>query len=195
MAVKKWAGHILTAIIIIMFLITLWFTLSAKILGGTPNLFGFQIMNVLSGSMEPSISTGSIIAIRPGENFTDLKEGDVITFRSIDDQSMIITHRIKEVQKVGSSVQYITKGDANDGEDPTPIPASNILGQYTGFTIPLLGYFLTFVRSKIGIVIFMVVPGVLMILWQLISIWRLFSKLDDEEKDKEAASEKLPQNV
>lgn len=33
---------------------------------GEPQVFGYQLKTVLSGSMEPEIKTGSIIAVKPG---------------------------------------------------------------------------------------------------------------------------------
>ena len=57
-------------------------------------LFGLQVFTVLSGSMEPTYHTGSLIYVKKVDPHT-LKSGDVITFML--DEDTIATHRITEV--------------------------------------------------------------------------------------------------
>jgi signal peptidase len=180
--IKKWIGNITTGLLILVFLMVATFVVSSKMSGGAPKVFGYELLNVLSGSMEPTIKTGSIIAIQPDRDFTKLQEGNIITYRSVDDPNVLITHRILEVQNVGDSFQYVTMGDNNDGKDPVAIPASNVVGLYSGFTIPLLGYVFAFVKSKAGIVSLIIIPGALLILWQMVSVWRMISKLDEDKR-------------
>ena len=78
---------------------------------------------ILSGSMEPSISTGSIC---------------------------LVVHRISRCVSGGES--FITKGDSNDTEDPIPVSAKQIRGRVIG-TIPYLGYGAVFLRSRAGILL------------------------------------------
>jgi signal peptidase len=132
--------------------------------------------------MEPAIKTGSIIALQPVTDSSSFKKGDVITFHSVEDPNKLITHRILEVQQVGAGVQYITKGDNNDAKDPKPIPSSHVVGKYTGFTIPYVGILLTFAKSKIGIALLLIVPGFLLIVSQLLSLWRSITSMENDEK-------------
>src|SRR5690625_7060455 len=69
--------------------------LSTKLSGGEPQVFGHQMKTVLSGSMEPGIQTGSIIAVKPVSDGNNLNKNDVITFK--EDADTLITHRIIEV--------------------------------------------------------------------------------------------------
>lgn len=100
-----------------------------------PRLFGCQIYSVVSGSMEPSIPTGSLIYIRTMEP-ADMQEGDVIAFYGTRDQASIITHRVVENRVVMG--EFITKGDANQAEDMTPVPYENYIGRVV-WTIPGAG--------------------------------------------------------
>jgi signal peptidase len=43
--------------------------------------FGWRVDTVLSGSMEPSLRSGGIVVTRP-VTLSDIRSGDVITFRS-----------------------------------------------------------------------------------------------------------------
>jgi signal peptidase len=50
---------------------------------------------VLSGSMEPSIETGSVCFINKHAKFEDIKEKDVIAFKMKD--GTLVTHRAIEI--------------------------------------------------------------------------------------------------
>lgn len=179
---KKWISRI-SGIIIYGLLICMIITvITAKINGGTPKVIGYELMTVLSGSMEPGIKTGSIIAIKPVKDATKLNKGDVITFKAADNPNTLITHRIIEVQKVDSTVQYITKGDNNDSKDPSPVTASRVVGQYSGFTIPYVGNLMNFIQSKTGAIYLLIIPGVLMIVWSVFSIWRAISQIESKKE-------------
>jgi signal peptidase len=180
---KKWISRITSLIIYGILICMIFLVVSSKLAGGSPKVFGYELMTVLSGSMEPGIHTGSIIAIKPVEDPTKFKKGDVITFKASDDPNKLITHRIIEVQKVDSTVQYITKGDNNDAKDPSPVTAGNVVGKYVGFTIPFVGYALDFIRSKTGAVLLLIVPGILMIVWSVISVWRAIKELETSKEN------------
>src|SRR5699024_6954680 len=156
----KGINHAITTVLFLVLLITLFLVISTKMSGEEPSLFGYQIKTVLSGSMEPDIKTGSILSIKEVDDPTSFQTGDVITFRTKED--ILITHRIVEVKQSGQS--YITKGDANDGADREPVMADNIIGSYTGFTIPYVGYILNFANSKEGTSLLLVIPGILLII-------------------------------
>ncbi|MDR4948301.1 signal peptidase I SipW [Neobacillus cucumis] len=170
--INKWISKIVSFTIyglLVCLVITL---ITSKISGGTQTFFGHEILTVLSGSMEPNIKTGSIISVTPMTKVKDLKKGDIITYKAVDAPNTLITHRIIKVQKSNESLQFITKGDNNDGIDIFPVPAANIVAQYDHFTIPFLGYLLSFVKSKLGSVLMLILPGFLLINWSISSIWK-----------------------
>ncbi|MDD6311637.1 MAG: signal peptidase I [Firmicutes bacterium] len=94
---------------------------------------------VLSGSMEPEISTGSLVLIDTKDR--DIEEGDIIAF-SVED--MIVTHRA--VRKTPDG--WVTKGDANDSEDTRRVMESEIKGTVE-IWIPKAGYVIMGVRGLI----------------------------------------------
>jgi signal peptidase I len=148
-------------------------------LSDTSKISGHQFLIVTSGSMEPTILTGSVIAIKDVENKSALKAGDIITYKSTDDPNQLVTHRILEVEKLNDvRVQYITQGDNNNTKDQDPIPDLNVVGKYANIHIPVIGYIFAFISSKLGAVLFMIIPGIIIIGWQLINIWKLISNLE-----------------
>lgn len=189
MTIKKLINGITSVLLILILLSTATIVISSKVSGGTPKIMGNEILTVLSGSMEPTIMTGSIIAVKPVTDTKSLKVGDVITFKSLDDPNILITHRIMEIKQEGGKVSYITKGDNNDAADTEPIPAENVKNVYADFTIPYLGYLISFMKTKAGIAIMMIVPGVYLIVSQMISLWKA---IGNAEKEKLAQAEQQP---
>ncbi|MFC7786815.1 signal peptidase I SipW [Rossellomorea sp. GCM10028870] len=148
------------AIFLVMICLAAFIVLSSKLSGGEPTFMGYQVKAVLSGSMEPTFQTGSIISIKLGDERASYKTGDIITFR-MDDK--LITHRIIDVQQENGQAVYKTKGDNNNGPDLWTVPAQTIIGKYTNFTIPYIGYALNYVNSKAGSALLLIVPGILLL--------------------------------
>lgn len=174
--IKKWSSNLVTTILFMILLVMLYVVISSKLSGGEPQAFGYELKTVLSGSMEPGIKTGSIIAVKPGGDKERFMKGDVITFRSED--NVIVTHRIKEVLKEGDQISYKTKGDNNKSEDLNPVPSYKVLAEYKGFTIPYLGYFADYTKSKTGGALLFIIPGILLLAYSGISIWKAISQLE-----------------
>ena len=82
--------------------------------GQVPEVMGFSILQVLTGSMEPTIPEGSMLLIRRTDPNT-LTEGDIISFYSPDPSldGALNTHRIVGVDQSGEELRFTTKGDAN----------------------------------------------------------------------------------
>ena len=151
-------------------ILALLFTLLQKMNNGDSNLFGYQFKTVLSGSMEPEFMTGSIIAVKQVSSETTFSPGDIVTYMS--KENTLITHRIIDVKK-NQSV-FITKGDNNTGADVEPLLAHNIVGKYTGLTIPYIGYVLQIVNSKQGALWFLVLPGILLLGQSFLVFWNVY---------------------
>ncbi len=107
------------------------------------NLLGITGYNVISGSMEPSISVGSIVYVKEVE-FDQLSEGDIIAFES---GASVVTHRITSIDD--EDMLITTKGDANSAEDFLPVAYVNVIGKVIAH-IPVLGYVLAWLSETIG---------------------------------------------
>ena len=138
-----------------------------------PKLLGIQTYNVISGSMEPSISVGSIVYVKNAE-FDELAEGDVIAFES---GASVVTHRITSIDS--QSKLITTKGDANDTEDFVPVAYVNVIGRVVAH-VPFLGYLASWLSEITGKVIAVM----------LLIIGLLLSNAGDKSQDKEKAENK-----
>ena len=128
-----------------------------------PRLFGCQIYHVVSGSMEPAIPTGSVVYVKEVEADT-IEKKDVIAFYSDTDSGSIITHRVVKNRII--SGEFVTKGDANDKEDVTPVSYDRLLGKVV-LSVPYLGALLALVvttQGKIGIGCLIIAAVILMVI-------------------------------
>ena len=104
-----------------------------------PRLAGYQMLIVRSGSMEPSISTGSTVLVQPVPP-AQLRVGDVITYERTDGPPVVVTHRIVEVLDAGPPPTFRTKGDANEVVDPYTVTFHSTGGKVV-LAVPFAGYF------------------------------------------------------
>jgi len=119
----------------------------------------FKVMTVLSGSMEPAIKTGSVVIVKPAD---DYKIGDIITFGPYAKTKAPTTHRIYDIKVTEGRVSYITKGDANNAPDTKEVLKRNIIGKVL-FSIPYIGYAVETARKTLGFMVLIIIPAVIII--------------------------------
>jgi signal peptidase len=173
---KKWVSNIISALFWSIFLFLLFMFVYTQNFNVEPQVLGYQFKIVESGSMEPGIKTGSVIAVKAGGDMSRFNKGDIITFKT--NENTLITHRIVNVIKKDNLVSYQTKGDNNKTEDLTPVPSENVLAQYEGFTVPVLGYVAEFFHTKSGVAILLFMPGLFIFLFSVISIIRTVTRVE-----------------
>lgn len=147
-------------------------------------LIGFQVFTVLSGSMEPTYHTGSLIYVKEVD-YTEIEAGQVITFML--DEDTVATHRVVEVvpdTEDKTVLRYRTKGDANDAEDGSLVHYKNVIGTPV-FTIPYLGFVANYIQNPPGMYIAIAVGSIILL---LVFLPDLIFDDDEEEKKKEKAS-------
>ncbi len=129
---------------------------------------GSRMFVVKSGSMQPAIRTGSVVFVSPSSSY---KIGDIITFGPISKNIQPTTHRIIEIraQAAGHSV-YVTKGDANSATDRREVIAGDILGKVR-FSVSLAGYFVTFAKTRLGFILLIIIPALIIIGDEVRKIW------------------------
>ena len=155
--------------------------LAALALAGV-RLIGLKPFAVLSGSMEPTYHTGSIVYVKKVD-YHELKAGDPITFML--DENTVATHRIVEVipdEEEPEIIRYRTKGDANDVEDGGLVHYKNVIGKPV-FSIPYLGYAANYIQNPPGTYITISIAAVLFLLLFLPDVLPMI--LGNDEKDEE----------
>ena len=108
-----------------------------------PSAFGYQSLTVVSGSMEPTLGTGSVVidkVISPAE----ARPGDILTFQD-PVRPRQLTHRLQKVRVEGDTFYMVTLGDANDAPERWTVPRDGRIGRVVAH-LPKLGY----VRAALG---------------------------------------------
>lgn len=138
-------------------------------------IFGLQVFTVLSGSMEPTYHTGSLIYVKKVDPYA-IEPGQVITFML--DENTVATHRVVGVvpdEEDSTVVRFRTKGDANETEDGGLVHYKNVIGTPV-FTIPLLGYVANYIQHPPGMYVAISAGAVLLMLTFLPDIFAPDSK-------------------
>lgn len=149
--------------------------------GGPPRVFGYQMYIVLSGSMSPAFDAGSLIFLKP-ENPENIAVGDIITFRPPSGEGELTTHRVVQVNRE-DGLSFITRGDANDVNDQHPVMADKVIGRVE-HSVPYAGYLMSFGQSKTGIICLVMIPGALIIIFELRNLFRYAAEWEAEKASK-----------
>ena len=120
---------------------------------------GYNLYLVRSESMRPAINMGDLIITSPlnGPINGEVKPGAIVTYQR---SKQLITHRVQSID--GNTL--VTKGDAVEDPDPWPVTVSDVKGIYL-FKIPFVGYLTSFVQTRLGWFLAIIIPAVLLIGW------------------------------
>jgi signal peptidase len=146
------------------------FAVGTALVAGGPVLFGMRSFAVLSGSMEPVLSTGDV-AVDRTVSPREVRVGDVVTYVDPERQGRRITHRVRSVHIAGNRARFVTKGDANDAGERWEMSADGRLGRVT-YRVPMVGYVLARLGDPRAKVALLVVPALLLAILELVRIWR-----------------------
>lgn len=110
--------------------------LAAVVIG--PRFLPYRALVVRSGSMSPTIPTGSVAFYRE-EQGSQVRVGQIVLFSEPGDPQILITHRVIRVEGTTAGRYLITKGDANRSPDAWRVPAAGV-GWVVAYHVPYLGY-------------------------------------------------------
>ncbi len=164
------------AILVLIAIFLIYYFISTKLYAEKGENYRPQIglYTILTGSMEPNINPYDVIVDWTITNPKDIKIGDVITFISTSSltKGMTITHRVINIKEDQNGFSYQTKGDANLSPDTAYVPFTNVKGKVL-FRIPQLGRLQSFLATKGGWLIIVVIPALIVIITDLLKIFRL----------------------
>lgn len=206
--------YIFLAICVFSVLVTV---LSKRDSDGAAEVFGYQMRVVTSDSMSKSeftdvssfeikdipIRSMVFVKVMPedadaaDEFYRSLNVGDVLTFRYVYTTQVTITHRITSIteKETGGFVIELA-GDNKSSEDgqlvqtiDTSIPNNTnyVIGKVTGQS-KVFGAVMSFLMNPIAIVLIIILPCLIIILFEILKIVKVFSsdkkKREQEEKEK-----------
>ena len=196
------ASRVVTICLVVFTVLVMVFTIFSVVTFDKNNrsLFGYSFYIVKTDSMslnedgsnahyDVHFDAGDIIVTKrlSDEEKRNLKKGDVITFQSLNEESHgeTITHMILDVVKnsKGEVIGYRTfgtnKGPAN--YDKKIVEPGFIFGKYQA-KMPAVGHFFAFMKTTPGYIVCILIPFLLLILYNGVNTIRLFKQYKNEQR-------------
>lgn len=158
-------------------------------------IFGFKLFIVTSDSMSLSennkdmkvhFKAGDIIFVKRLKEGEVLKEGEIISFISTNNENYgeTVTHMIDSVvEEDGKVIGYRTYGTNTGDLDESVVQTEYIHGKYVG-QIDNVGYFFIFLKSLPGYITCILIPFLLLIVYNGANVIVLFRKYRKEQMDQ-----------
>ena len=147
------------------------------------NLFGYKAFVVLSDSMSKTdFSAGDLVLVKQVDPAT-LREGDIISYTSQNDENYgeTVTHKIRRKVVENGEPGFITYGTTTDSDDKKTVFYYNVLGKYTA-KVPKIGTFFQFLKTTPGYIVCILMPFLLLIIIEGVHCIRLFARYKAEQK-------------
>lgn len=188
---KKLFGNIINLLSVVMIILAVVILLNVVMTksGQVPNVAGYSMLRVLTGSMEPAIGTDAIIIVRKTAA-DQVQVGDVITFYSSDPAlgGAVNTHRVTEISRENGVLTYATKGDANLIEDKYPPNEYDLIGVVV-FSSALIGRFIRLISNPLIFIPLVLLPLLILIVVNMvkaIASTRAIMRQEEEAAIREA---------
>ncbi len=156
--VIKVISNILFIIFMLVMVFFIFITAQSRLTGMEPSILGHRIYIVESGSMLPALKIDSMLIVKevpPNE----IQIGDIVSYYTKNTDAKV-THRVVDIQNDGNT--FITRGDANNTDDPNPLEKDRLIGKVI-FSIPFIGMIFRLLSQPIAIAL-LVIMGIAWIL-------------------------------
>ena len=120
-AVRSWSSALARAVVLAV-LVTLAGLVALCLVA---QAVGLRADVVVSGSMQPRIAPGDVVLTTPVTP-EQLQPGQVLLFADPADPGRSLLHRLVAFDEHGD---LVTRGDANQSDDPVPVPAADVVGR------------------------------------------------------------------
>ena len=147
------------------------------------DIMGYRFYIVLSDSMSATdFNAGDLILVKKVDP-TTLEAGDIISYQSQNSENYgaVVTHKIREkTTDPKGNPGFITYGTTTDVNDETVVTYPFILGQYK-LALPQVGTFFQFLKTPQGYIVCILIPFLLLILYQGLNCVRIFKAYKKEQ--------------
>ena len=155
------------------------------------DIFGIRCYIVLSDSMSATdFDAGDLVLIKEVDPAT-LQEGDISAYQSqnAENYGQTVTHKIRaKTTDANGNPGFITYGTTTGTDDETVVTYPFILGKYQ-MALPKVGKFFQFLKTPQGYIICILIPFLLLIIYQGLNCVKIF-KMYKAEQMAELQAEK-----
>lgn len=153
--------------------------------GATPEIFGKKVYVTTAANMEPNIPAGSAV-FASDDNLAGIAAGDVVLFRLVNNVEGSSVTGILRVQKIeydeSNMLYYTLKGDASASTESIRVPQTSIIAKCVSYD-RTIGAVIRFTTSTMGLLVVVIIPCLLLIVFQIVRIIRIKSEEDDDDYD------------
>lgn len=150
------------------------------------DIFGYRCYIVLSDSMSATDFNAGDLILSKKVDPTTLQEGDIISYQSQNSENYgaVVTHKIRaKTTDASGNPGFITYGTTTDVNDETVVTYPFILGKYQ-LALPQMGTFFQFLKTPQGYIVCILIPFLLLILYQGLNCVRIFKAYKKEQMDQ-----------
>lgn len=177
---RSYVQTAIMVVVIVVCVVAFWYGLRFVFRTESP------LLAVASGSMEPVLYEGDLILIQGMPDVSEIvaapkdaePAGDIIVFRRPYSSHDLIVHRAIEKRNENGDYIFKTQGDANSAPDSWEVKETDIVGEYTGVKVPLLGHIALFFEPFEVKVAFILLWIVLLVILEFVP---LSSKKEEEQ--------------
>lgn len=151
--------------------------------GEVPNIGGYTVFRITTGSMKPSYDTDTLILVKKTDP-SEIQVGDVISFYSSDPalDGAVNTHRVTKIEQDGTEWKYTTKGDANNVPDQYGTDSEALIGKVVASSL-ILGKLARLVSNPLIFIPVILIPLAVILIGNMISTVRLAGKIARDEEE------------
>ena len=149
--------------------------------GSAPSIFGYNVHVMNGKAMESYIPDNSAVISKVGV-IPQIKE---VGLCRLDDQKTVTVLLLAGIEETEEGKVYLFKTTTSEDYEVVKLKESNIVGTANWISIPL-GRVISFATSKIGIILLLIIPAIIILISLLVSIAKNLSynrpsKNTDEE--------------
>lgn len=150
-------------ILAIAFMLVLYFSFRST--GTAPKIFGYYIYHTHAVNMAPKIPAEAAV-IAEVDEIENIKVNSVVLC-NIDSTTTLI--RVVEILEEPEGTFYIVRFDTSPQNETYKIPKESVMAKATQYDVRV-GKLLNFATSKTGIILVVIIPSILIVLFQIIRI-------------------------
>ncbi len=159
--------NIVLAILLFMMASLSFFLIHSRVADSPPSISIFSLHVMQDNDLDADANPGSLAVVREADAL-EVSLGDIINYRTEISPNDTATKRVVEVSRE-EGLQFIVRGDGSGDSQTVTVPADNVLGKVL-FSIPYYGYLVDYVQTSLGLILLIFVPGVIIIVYQIIKI-------------------------
>jgi signal peptidase I len=164
--------NVILALLLLMMASLSFFLIHNRVADGPPSLAGFTFYVMQDDNLNPDANPGNLAVVR-STDVTSVSLGDIINYKLPVAPNATATQRVVEINRE-DGLKFVTSGDGAGAVQTTVVPAEDVLGKVL-VSIPFYGTMVDYVQTSQGLIMLIFVPGVIIIIYQLVKIIRHLS--------------------